>query len=419
MGILLNAMIGAGMLAAPARVYGLVDGWSFAVLATSAIILIPLILCFADLGSRFSETGGPYLYARAVLPGWTAFAVGWLLWISQALAIATLVNLLVSYLAGFFPGVAEGPARAVVIVAIGAILTIIVLSGIRQAAGASNLLVILKAIFVVGFLLAGIAFISPTRLAIDAPPPAPVTFAQAILIYLFAYAGFERGAVLAGEAREPQRDVPAALFAGVALATLAYAAVLVVCAGVLDDPGATDRPLAEVGRQLFGPAGQVAVSAGAIAVILGTILVVIVSMPRMLLALAEQGQLPAWLSAVHPRWRTPHRAIMVSAVLAFGAALGSDLFGSLTFSTAARVLAYILCCIALLRLAGRDDLPPRFKLPARRSVAVLTAVLFGAVLAFGASKELVPLAVVLAGGFVLLAVTGRRRAPAPAPRSSP
>ena len=75
-GILLNAMIGAGMLAAPAKVYAIAGNWSFAVLAASAVILIPLILCFADLGSRFSGTGGPYLYARQALSPLLAFAVG-------------------------------------------------------------------------------------------------------------------------------------------------------------------------------------------------------------------------------------------------------------------------------------------------------------------------------------------------------
>ena len=58
-GLLLNAMMGAGMLAAPAKVFGLAGDWSFIVLAISALILLPLILCFADLGSRFSATGGP------------------------------------------------------------------------------------------------------------------------------------------------------------------------------------------------------------------------------------------------------------------------------------------------------------------------------------------------------------------------
>lgn len=187
---------------------------------------------------------------------------------------------------------------------------------------------------------------------------------------------------------------------------------------MLDQPAANDRPLAEVGRQLFGPVGAIAVSAGALAVITGTILVITISMPRMLLALAEQDQLPRWLGRVHPRWRTPHIAIVISSILGFGFAMMSDLLTALTIATAARLTGYILCCIALWRMSGRADAPqPRFSLPLRRPIALFTAALFTGVLALGAAKELVPLLIVLAAGFVLLAFS--RKAPSPGPRSRP
>lgn len=416
-GIMLNAVIGAGMLAAPAKVFDLAGGWSFAILALAGFLIMPLILVFADLGSRFTGTGGPYLYARSALPAWVAFAVGWMLWISQALAIATLSNLLVSYLTGFFPVLGSGVARIGVIVALGVGLTSVVLLGIRQSAAGNNTLIVIKAVFVVGFVLAGIGFVNADRLAITTPPPTGLTILQAVLIYLFAYTGFERTGVLAGETRDPRRDVPAAMLASVAAATAAYAGVLLVCSGVLDDPTLTDRPLAEVGRQLFGPAGQLAVSAGAVAVILGTLLSVLIGMPRLLLAMAEQGQLPAALARLHPRTRTPYVAILVSSVLAFLAALASDLLGALTISTAARMIAYVLCCLALWRLAGARDAPAaQFNLPGRRAISLATAAIFSIVLVFAATKELLPLAGVLGAGFVLLALS--RRAPAPAPQSS-
>lgn len=406
------------MLAGPAKVYGLAGGWSFLVLAAAALALTPLILCFADLSSRFSGTGGPYLYARAGLPALPAFAVGWLMWFSQAMSVATLSTLFVTYLAGFVPAIEAGLPRYLTIAALGVVLTGIVLVGIRQSARASNVLIVLKVGFVLAFAAAGIWFIQGERLAVTQPLPDTITFAQAMLIYLFAYSGFERGSVVAGEAKDPQRDVPAALIGGVAAVTLAYAAVLLVCVGVLDQPAANDRPLAEVGRQLFGSAGAVAVSAGALAVIAGTILVITISMPRMLLALSEQDQLPRWLGSVHSRWRTPHVAIVISSVLGFGFAMMSDLLTALTIATAARLTGYILCCIALWRMSGRADAPqPRFALPFRRPIALFTAILFTGVLVLGAMKELAPLAAVLAAGLVLWAIS--RRASSPGPRNSP
>ena len=414
-GLLLNAMMGAGMLAAPAKVFGLAGDWSFVVLAISALILLPLILCFADLGSRFTATGGPYVYAGNALPPVVAFSVGWLLWISQALSVATLSNLLVSYLAGFIPEISAGLPRLALIAGLGALLTGIVLTGIRRSAGASNTLVVLKVGFVLAFLVACVAFVQPERLSITSTAPSPITLAQAILIYLFAYSGFERGSVVAGESRDPKRDVPIALIGSVAAVTLAYAAVLLICVGVLAVPSATDRPLAEAGRQVFGPAGALAVSLGAGAVILGTILGILISMPRMLLAISEQGQLPKVLGRVHTHWRTPWVAILVSSGLSFGFAIFSDLIGALTFATATRLVAYILCCIALFRMSRRADAPqPQFRLPAAGVIALITAALFSGVLALGATKELPPLLTVLAIGLACFAFTRlsrRRKAP--------
>lgn len=399
-------MIGAGMLAAPAKVYALAGGWSFVVLAAAALALTPLVLCFADLSSRFSGTGGPYLYARAGLPALPAFAVGWLMWFSQAMSVATLSALFVTYLAGFVPALESGPPRYLTIAALGVVLTGVVLVGIRQSARASNLLIVLKVGFVLAFAAAGVWFVQGERLAITTPLPDAIPFAQAMLIYLFAYSGFERGSVVAGEARDPQRDVPIALIGGVAAVTFAYAAVLFVCMGVLDQPAANDRPLAEVGRQLFGPAGAVAVSAGALAVIVGTILVITISMPRMLMALSEQDQLPRWLARVHPRTHTPHIAIIISSVLGFGFAMASDLLTALTIATAARLTGYVLCCIALWDMSRQTDAPPpRFALPFRSPIALFTAALFTGVLVLGAIKELPALAVILGFGFAVLAVT--------------
>jgi len=399
LGILLNAMIGAGMLAAPAKVFAIAGGWSFVVLAASAVALLPLILVFADLGSRFDATGGPYLYAKEGLSPVPAFASGWLLWFAQAMSTATLANLFVSYLAGFAPALEDGLPRLATIGVLGALLTAVVLVGISPSARASNALIAAKVAFVLLFLIAGLPFVDLDRIALGAAPTLP-DFAAAMLVYLFAYTGFERGAVLAGEAREPQRDVPPALGLAVLAATVAYAAVLLVCVGVLDDPAATDRPLAEAGRLLYGDVGAVAVSAGAITVILGTLLVISLSMPRMLMALGENGQLPAAFARVHARWRTPHLAVLLSAVVAYGAAMASDLLTALTVSTAARLVSYILSCLALWRFERRAGAPAAgFGLPAAGPVAIGTALLFGGVMLLGATAELPALVAVTALGY--------------------
>jgi basic amino acid/polyamine antiporter, APA family len=418
-GLLLNVMIGAGMLTAPAKVYGLADGWGLVVLAASAAAILPLILCFAELGSRFTGTGGPYLYARAALPPWLAFSSGWMLWVAQAMGAATLSNLFVTYLAGFVPALGDGWPRLAALGTLGVITTSIVLVGIRQSATASNLLIVAKLAFIVLFLAAVLPFAQLDRLAPTQVLPPPVTFAEAMLIFIFGFSGFERGAMVAGEANDPRRDVPVALLISLALVTVIFGLAFTACVGVLEAPAANDRPFAEAGRALYGPIGAAAVSVGALAVTFGTLLVIIVSMPRNLLALAEHGELPAVFARIHPRWRTPQVAILASSVVGFAAAMASDLLSALTMSTAARLITYVLCCVALARMASRPDAPPpAFRLPFAAPLAAVTAMVFIGVVVLGAAKELPALAAVLAVGLLLLALT-RRRALSPGPRSSP
>ncbi len=401
-GILVNAMIGSGMMAAPAKVFALAHGWSFAVLAASVVLITPLILCFAELGSRFIGTGGAYLYARATLPPWVAFSVAWLTWISGCFSGAALTNLLMTYAASFAPALAQPGVRIAATIGFGAVMTLCALVGIRFSAWLSNMLAAPKLLFLAAFVVLGLFLVHPSRLVAPTVTPQPGEFAKALLIYIYAYTGFERAGLLAGEAREPRKDVPWALFVSLGIATAAYAGVLLVCLGALDNPGLNDRPLAEVGLRAFGPAGALAVSIGAITVILGVVLVGMIALPRMLLALAEQGQLPAALGAIHPRWRTPHIATLLSGVAAFSVAAFGDLLTSVTFSTISRLVAYMLCCYALWRLSRRADAPlAQFELPAPGVFAAISIVLVIGVIALGAARELPTMVAILAVGLAL------------------
>jgi amino acid transporter len=190
--------------------------------------------------------------------------------------------------------------------------------------------------------------------------------------------------------------------------------------GVLADPSANDRPLAEVGRQLFGPAGAAAASAGAVAVIVGVILVGLLAATRLLLALSDGGNLPAVVGVVHPRWRTPYVAILITGAAMFGLSVSGDLVTTITFSTAARVVCYILCCLALWKLASQPDAPAaQFPAPKPAVLAAISAALLVGVLVLGALKELPMLGGVLGLGLVLYGLAARRSGGAAASARAP
>src|SRR2546423_14250423 len=98
-----NAVIGAGIFGLPAKAYSLIGACSLIAFFACAFVVLLIILCFAEVGSRFDETGGPYTYARAAFGPTVAFEVGWLSWLVRLTAFAANCNLLVAYLGVFWP----------------------------------------------------------------------------------------------------------------------------------------------------------------------------------------------------------------------------------------------------------------------------------------------------------------------------
>src|SRR5262245_41452733 len=99
----INGMVGAGIFGLPSRIYGLAGAWSVLAYLVCAALVTLITLCFAEVGSRFTETGGSYLYARVAFGSVIGFEVGWLLWLARMTAFAALCNLLLGYLSFFWP----------------------------------------------------------------------------------------------------------------------------------------------------------------------------------------------------------------------------------------------------------------------------------------------------------------------------
>src|SRR6202140_949645 len=101
--VTINAVIGAGIFGLPSKVFALIGSYSLIAFGACALVVTLIVLCFAEVGSRFDETGGPYLYAREAFGPTVAFEVGWLIWLARLTAFAANCNLMVSYLAFFWP----------------------------------------------------------------------------------------------------------------------------------------------------------------------------------------------------------------------------------------------------------------------------------------------------------------------------
>src|SRR6266576_3782852 len=154
--LLVNVTVGAGILRLPADVQKTVGNYSLLAFVACAIIIGLIALCFAEVGSQFSGTGGPYLYARETFGPTLAFMVGWLMWLTRVAGFATLAQVFIAYLGYFWPPAESGPSRVAIITGLVAFLTGINLVGVKWSARASDIFTISKLIPLVLFVAVGL-----------------------------------------------------------------------------------------------------------------------------------------------------------------------------------------------------------------------------------------------------------------------
>lgn len=355
--LIINITIGAGILGLPSKVYVLVGSYSLVAYGVSAVVVTLIILCFAEVSSRFSGTGGPYLYTRVAFGPLVGFEVGWLFWLSRIAAFASICNLFVSYAAFFWPAVATGWGRIGIITSLVAGLATINWLGVKQSARISNAFTISKLATISLFAGVGLFFIRSKAFTFPALP-AYMPFSQATLLLIFTFSGFDVATIPAGEVQQPQRTVPVSLLIAISTVAVLFMAVQIVCIGTLPNLAHSDRPLADAAQQFMGPAGASFVTIAALLTALGTLHALMLTGPRLLFAMAEQGQLPAGIAATHPRFRTPHVAILITAALKLLLAITGTFIYALTLSTIIRLSYFALTSAALPVLRRRDRQTP-------------------------------------------------------------
>lgn len=400
--VAINGIIGAGIFGLPSKVFALIGPYSLIAFVACGLVVSLIVLCFAEVASRFGETGGPYLYARAAFGPTTGFEVGWLMWLARITAFAANCNLLLEYSGYFWPAVNSGWTRAVVMTTVVSMLTVVNVVGIRRAALFSNVSTIAKLIPIGLFIIVGLFFINPQNFTPTTQPDFG-GFSQSVMLLVYAFTGFEMALIPAGEVRDPHRNLPFAILTALAIVAVLYILIQVVCIGTLPELAASKRPLADAGTHFLGKLGGSVITAGAIISILGNLLVLILAASRLPFAMAGQNELPKLFAATHPRFRTPHAAIWVTGAVMLAVTLSGTFIYAATISTIARLLAYITTCGGLIVLRRREAEPPPFKAPLGLAAAGLAIVLMLWLLAHSTGREARDAAIAVLAGLVIYA----------------
>ena len=360
---------------------------------------------FAEVASRFSRAGGTYLYARVAFGRFAGIEMAWLTYLVRLTAAATNANLFVIYVAEFWPA-ATAPVESRLVLGL-VLLPLVVANyrGVRGGVGTSTAFAVAKLLPLAVFVLAGLVAMAGGVGApgpASTPPPDAGTWLQAILLLVFAYGGFESALLPLGEAKDPRRDAPVALFTALGLCALLYTLVQLVVLAMLADPAAADRPLAAAAQTFLGPLGAWLMAGGALVSVYGYLAAAMVNVPRLIYAMAAEGDLPPKLAAVHPKFHTPHVSVAVFATTVWAFAAAGGFLGNLSLSAVSRLLTYGMVSVALVVFRRREgDVDPAwFRVPAGSMVAAL-GLAFAAVLALRMSRlELVVLAGTLICGLL-------------------
>jgi APA family basic amino acid/polyamine antiporter len=193
---------------------------------------------------------------------------------------------------------------------------------------------------------------------------------------IFAFGGFENASVPTEEVKNPTRNLPIALIVSIELTALLYIAIQIVALGTLPGLANDATPLASAAQMFLGPAGAAIITVGAVLSTTGSNSALALVGPRILYALAEGGQLPRSLARVHPRYRTPHVAVIVFALAAWVIALYGSFAQLVTVSAIARLLFSATTCLAVPVLRRKMPNAKRtFRVPGGVVIPALAAVI--------------------------------------------
>lgn len=377
----INIIVGAGIFILPAIVAASLGVMSVLAYLTSGILIILIMLCFADIGSKIPATGGAYAYIEKSFGRFPGFLTTNLFVFGAAVtANAAVANGLADTLSYFLPVFNLPAVRTVFFFLLFGSLAWVNVRGLSQGMLIVNINTVAKLLPLLFIILAGWIWIDPNNLK----PAADLTalnLGEMSLILVFAFTGAETALNVSGEIRNPGKNIPRGIIVSMVLVLILYMLIQLSMQGILGSEATQFReaPLAETAKRMVGPAGATLVVLGAIFAMTGNLSGLVLNMPRLIFAAARDAVIiPTSLGRLHPRFNTPYIAVVVYASLGFAFSVFGEFKQLAMLSSASFLLIYLGVVLATIRhrlygkaVSGTYTVPGGLVIPILAVLAIL------------------------------------------------
>lgn len=354
---IINNTIGAGIFALPAIVSIALDGFAVFGYIFCGIMMAAIMLCYAEIGSRVTSSGGSYAYVEAAFGSFAGFIINWLfLFGFGILSDAAIINIVADSLAVIFPVFKNLVARGLLFFILIGFMVVINVRGAKYGLGFVKFITIIKILPLIAIVIFGFSNIKSANLHWENLPSFK-TFGNTILVLFFAFAGFETALNVSGEIKNPKRTIPLGILIAGFFVLIIYILLQTVTQGVLGTNMelVKSAPLAAVAEKIIGPAGGIILLIAAAVSCFGNVSGDLLLTPRLLFAGANDGIFPKFLGKVHPKFATPYWAIMVYGSLIFGLSISGGFKQLAILASAAILIIYLAVILAGIQLRNKEE----------------------------------------------------------------
>lgn len=396
----INIIIGGGIFVLPAVAAENLGSLAFIAYLICGLLIVLIMLCYAEVGSKVTESGGSSAYVEKAFGPFPGFLINTLFWFAYAmLSDAALINMMTDMLAVWFPVFSIFYARVIFFIIIFGILALINIRGVKSGARFNNAVTLFKLAPLILFVMIGLFFISGSNLSISSWPGLK-SIGDTCLLLFFIFMGGETALNISGEIKNPQKTIPKGILLGVCGIVVIYLLTQLVAQGVMGSELALNKtaPIASVATKLIGPIGGTIILIATIVSAFGLLSGDMLLEPRLIFAASRNKQLPDFLGKIHSRFASPYMAIIVYALLAviFSCTGGFEQLATLVSSASLIIYLAVVLAMIRLRFIKNGEVHKGFKIPFGLTVPILAIIVIGWLLSHITLKEIVAMAIFFA-----------------------